>query len=245
MDRVGVPALMLANAVFWQSSVRPRREIRPPQPGALEQPIEVQVAGARASARRIVSLAAELRTASLGPLPVWLREDLAMSTFGLPGHEVWAQTLSEFTRLAGDLETQLRRLEDAAARASANASAPPSNRGARVSVALRSASAALAYRVPDSRRRDFGFEGLQQALDRCEGMLRRAVSGWSVALPPSPNPYAHFESSPYHLAAGSYLAASGVLANACALVSACADQLDVHIDAAALEGMAAGFTARG
>lgn len=114
-----------------------------------------------------------------------------------------------------------------------------------MSVALRSASAALAYRVPDSRRRDFGFEGLQQALDRCEGMLRRAVTGWSAVPLPSPNPYAHFEFSPYHLAAGSYLAASGVLANACALVSACADQLDIHIDAAALQATAARFTARG
>lgn len=223
MDEVGVAAMMLANAVLWHSSARPRRTIRAPQ--AAPPDLRETSAASLAAADRIASLAQDLLWRPITAVPSWLEEPAAMSTFGLPATRIWEETLAEYPRMLRTLGEQLRRLDAAAARVE----------GPEAARALRAVAAMLAYRAP--RARDFGFEGLLQTLARCREMLERALDGWAFEPPPSSNPYASFEASPYHQAAGSYLAASGVLANACALVAAAADTLEVLQEAQALRAV--------
>lgn len=212
MDSPGPAAVMLANAVLWQSSARPRRTVRLSRP--VPPDIRETAALALETADDIASAAQDLLWRPLIPMPPWIEERLAMSTFGLPATRVWEETLAEFPRLLRELGDQLRRL-DVAAGALNGPEAPE---------AIATVAAMLAYRAPSAR--DFGFEGLPQALARSRTMLQRARDQWAFEPPPSSNPYQWFEESPYHQAVGSYLAASGVLAAACALASAAADTLE-------------------
>lgn len=224
MDRWNVPARMLANAAFWQAGhlTKPRSLSRKVVPGT---PISYPLgSGLYAVSHRLGTLASivhRLRDKSKGTHPAWLAENLAMSTFGLPGEEIWQRNLATFDDMAKELDRTLGCARELAQDAPRLASALRSMDEARaldladaLDDALLGLEEAIHVRIPEEWHQDFGYEGALQMLDRTETMLRKAELNFDVIFQPSPNPYQYFDSSPYHLVAGSYLSALGVFTNA-------------------------------
>ena len=224
MDRWDIPARMLANAAFWQAShLRHARPLtRKAAPGT---PISFNPgAGLQAVSEHLVPLGGmirRLRERSEGAEPAWLAPDLAMSTFGLSGEEIWRRNLAAFDEVAGEMNRTLECTREQVQHAARLMDALQRRGDARaLSLAdalndtLLGLEEAIHFHVPEEWHQDFGYEGVLQMLDRVGTMLRKAEENFEATFEPSPNPYQHFESSPYHLVAGSYLAGLGVFANA-------------------------------
>lgn len=223
LDTYATAAILLANAAFWQSAFRPRRTVRLAETRTAMGPaLTSGLAAARVLAEQVKQRVDALRVKPVEPGPAWLREQLAMSTFGLSGRQIWTDTLEQFARLQEEFHAALRALEDVVRGARRFVGNGPSRRAfpADIRATLENIQAAIFYRVPAEWRQDFGYEGLLQTMERCAAMLDQALAQWHGSPVPTPNPYAHFEMSPYHLVAGSYLAAVGVFANAVHLLRA-------------------------
>ncbi len=221
MDQWGVPARMLANAAFWQSSnlTEPRSMLRKAVPGSAYSFPPGR--GLRFVADRIDTITSAASTLLQRHGAGWLDADLAMSTFGLSGQEIWARNLAAFDDIARELRQTIQQAETAVEAAGSLESAlrgTGKNWAADLSAALHDTllglEEAIHYRTPAEWNQDFGFEGVLQMLDRTEAMLHKADGNFDKSFEPSPNPYQYFDSSPFQLAVGSYLAAVGVFGNA-------------------------------
>jgi Biotin-protein ligase, N terminal len=223
MDQWGVPARMLANAAFWQSSnlAEPRTMLRKPVQGtAYSLPLG---RGLRFVVDRLGAItdAASSLLQRKSNRASWLGKDLAMSTFGLSGQEIWVRNLAAFDDIAKELRQTIQQAEAAAEEAGSLGAALRTigkNEAVGLSEALHDAllglEEAVHYRTPNEWNQDFGYEGLLQMLDRTEAMLHKADANFAKSFERSANPYQHFDSSPFQLAVGSYLAAVGVFENA-------------------------------
>jgi hypothetical protein len=224
MDRWEAPARMLANAAFWQSShlTGPRSTSRKIMPGTpLSFPPGSGLKAIPQKLGLIARLVNELRERSNGGSANWLRDELAMSTFGLSGEEIWRQNLATFDDVTQELTQTVSRAEKAAYDASALAQllrnepgAEPFHIADQLDNTLLGLEEAIHFQTPAAWQQDFGYEGVLQMLDRTEAMLRKADANFDTSFEPSANPYQYFDSSPFQLVVGSYLAALGVLANA-------------------------------
>jgi hypothetical protein len=182
MEDAQLPARMLLNAVDWQlaASGAPER----PRPAILA---DAEPADADADPARVGELAEALRdrTAAIrarGEDARWLAPEFAMSVFGLPAREVWAQSLDAIDRLATDAER----------------------------LAPGTEPRVLAFRPPVEWELDGGYHGVIALLEQSLELLDQALDTWDFDPgEPTQNPYEHMTTSPYHLVAGSYLAAVG------------------------------------
>lgn len=219
MDKWDAPARMLANAAFWQAGhlTESRPLGRKKTPGITHSyPLG---GGLNKVLKRIPAIAAatdDLRDRDVSQAP-WLSDDHAMSTFGLSGREIWAQSLENFKTVTDELEDTIakaaRAVRDAQALRGQLLEAGKSGIADEIEDALLALEEAVHYRAPAEWHHDFGYEGALQMLDRIEAMLARTNKNFSEAFDPTPNPYAHFEDSPFHLVVGSYLSAIGVYAS--------------------------------
>jgi hypothetical protein len=236
MDAYGIGGILLANAVMWQSAGRSPREIRAPQVAPVTLSFSTVTRSVRTIADQVARRARELSGRSINPPPQWLRDSVAISTFGLPAHEIWRQTLNTFPRLLSELDGAVEDLAKITKHASQRLR-EESDPGLRQALrdALEIVLATTYYRVPETWNQDFGFEGILQHLGRCERMLLHAAVAWDIKLPPSPFPYENLEESPYHQIAGSYLAAGGVLADAVHLVQGLVAQIETILDEVAVQ----------
>ena len=222
MDKWDSPARMLANAAFWQaghvSEARPlRRKVVPGIPHSY--PLGNGLNGVAARLDVISSAVDDLRQQDVSNA-AWLADELAMSTFGLSGQEIWKQNLAAFD----DITYELKQTIDAARRAANEALSlintlqstgidSAVNQADALYDALLSLEEAIHHRTPPEWNQDFGYEGVLQMLDRTEAMLRTARDNFDTAFEPTANPYEYFYALPYQLVVGSYLAAVGVYAN--------------------------------
>jgi hypothetical protein len=224
MDQWDVPARMLANAAFWQAGhlKTPRPVSRRAAPGT---PISFPAGGGLQAVSGhlnvIRELVRRLREQSAGARPAWLAENLAMSTFGLSGAEIWQQNLAAFDDVTKAMEQTIRCAGDFAQDAAHLANVLRSkDRTTALTLAdllddaLLGLEEAIHYRTPAEWHQDFGYEGVLQMLERTETMLRQADQEFGATFEPVANPYQYFETSPYHQVVGSYLAGIGVFANA-------------------------------
>ncbi|MCY4466732.1 MAG: BPL-N domain-containing protein [Chloroflexi bacterium] len=218
MDDWGIPARMLANAAFWQSSQL--RASRSPtvrrEPGAPHAyPAGSGLARVAAACQEIGDLVEDLQSVAADEV-AWLNEDHAMSVFGLVGCEIWRRGLGDFADIAARMQETLDCAETVLARAQKQIDGPAlADEGIRHLRELTLAvEDALHHRWPDEWQQDFGYEGLLQMLERAQTMLRRALDNAGREFEQSDNAYQHFDSSPYQLVVGSYLAANGVVLNA-------------------------------
>lgn len=225
MDRWDVPARMLANAAFWQAGhlTHPRPQRRKATPGTVRS--YPPGSGLRAVSRhvdKVTTLVQELRDVSQrASPPAWLAEDLAMSTFGLSGAEIWRKNLAAFIDVAeevsqtiDDTETATQAAHELAGRLHDVQTPSAVRLRGDLQDALFGLEEAIHFRVPDEWHQDFGYEGVLQLLERAEAMVQKALTNVDASFDPSPNPYEYFDSSPFQLVSGSYLAAIGVFANA-------------------------------
>lgn len=219
MDKWDAPARMLANAAFWQAGhlVESRPLARKKSPGIAHSfPLG---GGLKTVSKRIpgiVAAADELRDRDVSQAP-WLSDDHAMSTFGLSGREIWTQNLDTFTTVTDEMEATIAKtadtVEDARTLCSGLLETGHTDLAGEIEDALLALEEAIHYRAPAEWHHDFGYEGTLQMLDRIDAMLDRAKENYSEAFEPAPNPYQHFENSPFHLVVGSYLSAIGVYAS--------------------------------
>jgi hypothetical protein len=194
MEDEQLPSLMLRNAVQWQLA----------ESGAPDRP-EVELYShchpgdeADADPSRVAELAARVRerTARIrdrGDDARWLEPAHAMSFFGVPPREIWAESLDAIDRLSFEAERRAAHTEP------------------RV----------LSFRPPADWNLDGGYHGVVALLEQSVQLLDRTLETWDWDPgEPGGNPYEHMETSPYHLVAGSYLAASGRVAGAALLCEA-------------------------
>ena len=224
MDRWDVPARMLANAAFWQSAfvTGPRPAERKVFPGtSTSYPVGAGLRAVGACLTAIHGRIEVLKAKSEGSLPSWLGQDVAMSTFGLSGEEIWRRNLATFADVGREIAGTIDRTEELVQEAGRVASAlrvVGRPRAAGIAEALDGArlglEEAIHFRVPDEWHQDFGYEGVLQMLHRTELALATAERNLELIFEPVANPYQYVDSSPYQLVAGSYLAALGVFANA-------------------------------
>jgi hypothetical protein len=209
MDDWASPARMLANAAFWQAVSRSGRrfdrtakDTRTAVASALHgletarNRLDVIVEAAEALLKRDANAAS------------WLREPLAMSTFGLSGRDIWRRNLAGFRPTAEEMKATISKIEAKIDATKPHASATPV-----LSSALEDLDLAIKDRTPATWNIDVGYEGLLQHLERAEAMLLKADGNFEQPFTPNPNPYAYLGESPFQLAVGSYLSAAGVFAN--------------------------------
>jgi hypothetical protein len=222
MDQWDVPARMLANAAFWQAShlATPRGTERKAVQGT---PYSIPLgAGLQRVADRLEGITAtvnQLKQRSTKQAG-WLSNELAMSTFGLSGTEIWQRNLDAFGEIAVALKQTIEQAS-ATVREAANLEQSFRSQGNGTIAwadalhdALLGLEEAIHFRTPPEWNQDFGYEGVLQMLDRTESMLRKADANFDKSFEPSANPYQYFDTSPFQLAVGSYLAAIGVFGNA-------------------------------
>lgn len=224
MDRWDLPARMLANAAFWQSAFGngPRPAKRKVFPGtSTSYPVGAGLRAVSACLTAINGRVEFLNAKNEGPQPSWLGPDLAMSTFGLSGAEIWRRNLASFADIGREIAGTIDRTGELVHEAGRVASALRGAGGPRamgLAEALDGAclglEEAIHFRVPDEWHQDFGYEGVLQMLHRTELALVAAERNLGLIFEPVANPYQYVASSPYQLVAGSYLAALGVFANA-------------------------------
>ena len=194
MEDEQLPRLMLLNAVEWQLA----------ESGAPDRP-EVELYTRRhpgdeadADPARVAELTALVRDRTSlirgrGDDTRWLDPSHAMSFFGLPAREVWAQSLDAIDRLSSEAERR----------------APHTERSV------------LSFRPPADWNLDGGYHGVVALLEQSVQLLEQTLETWDWDPGDAgANPYEHLETSPYHLVAGSYLAASGRVAGAALLCEA-------------------------
>lgn len=219
MDEWDVPARMLANAAFWQAGhlAESRPLARKKTPGIVHSfPLG---SGLKTVSKRIPDIVAAtdaLRKRDVSQAP-WLSDDHAMSTFGLSGREIWAQNMGNFQPVTVEMEETIAKTVDAVKEARTLhdqlVDIGKSDLADEIKDALLALEEAIHYRSPAEWRHDFGYEGALQMLERIDAMLARANKNFSESFDPTPNPYQHFENSPFHLVVGSYLSAIGVYAS--------------------------------
>lgn len=227
MDRWSVPARMLANAAFWQSShlEHPRDLKRKVTRGTnLSFPPGGGLQTVSQKLNQVTSLVGKLRAKSKDTQPDWLEDELAMSTFGLSGRDIWQGNLEAFDDVAREFNETLSCTGEYVEEASQLLSSLREHSNLPhvdlLNDALLGLEEAIHYRTPEEWNQDFGYEGVLQMLDRTISMLQTAERNFESEFEPSSNPYEHLASSPYHLVVGSYLAAIGVFANAWFLLRA-------------------------
>jgi hypothetical protein len=200
---------MLANAVFWQSAHRgrewqPQRDVSPEMMGvSVGEPLRSGLSLVASRMDAVYTAAEALRRQRLDPLPSWLDDAQAMSTFGLSGEAIWRRTLDGFEKVGS-------RLAESVARAQALAGTAPES----LREALLDLERAIHYTAPEAWDQDFGYQGLLRTLDVAHDLLRQAGANFDVELAPSQDPYEHDDVSPYHLVAACYYSALGVYLNA-------------------------------
>lgn len=222
MDAPQAPARMLANAVFWQSTHGARaRESRAVPVGAGGTPrCEPIGTGLRLVGARVDSIresADALRAVSLDPLPKWLDENLAMSTFGLSAVTIWQRSLNGLHMAESCFLASISRLGDLVQRSHGMvqlSDTPPARAVQTIQDELVALEHAVHYDAADAWGQDFGYQGLLRTLDTVNALLRQAAANLHVDLPVDPDPYAHDSVSPYHLVAAAYYSALGVLLSA-------------------------------
>ncbi len=219
MDQWDTPARMLANAAFWQAGhlTESRPLARKITPGiARSHPLGGGLDTVSKRVPAIVTAAQELRERDASG-SAWLDDANAMSTFGLSGREIWAENLENFqvvtTALEETIAATMAAVRDAQSLRGRLLDAGKTALAAEIEDALFALEDAIHYRAPAEWHHDFGYEGALQMLDRIDTMLAKAKENFATSLDPSPNPYAHFETSPFHLVVGSYLSAIGVYAS--------------------------------
>jgi hypothetical protein len=191
LDDEQAPARMLVNAVDWQLS-EGDEPVRP----------ATDVFARRAAGSDVLSDVGELaerlrqRTAALrarNGAPAWLEHAYAMSVFGLEPTEVWAGSLDEIDRLAGEVCVRAAQTEPQV----------------------------LAFRQPPEGDLDGGYHGVAALLEQADAMLAQAHESWATELGAAvDDPYGFAQTSPYHLVAASYLSAVGRVASAALLCRA-------------------------
>lgn len=222
-DKWGLAARILANAAFWQAGhlAQPRLPSYAAAPGT---PISFPAgSGLEAVSRRteaVLGTVQRVRERSKGTKPDWLRDELAMSIFGLSGVQIWERGLAAFDDVAKEVERTLSHHKELVQEAGRLVEALRVGGGSTelgLADALDAAVLALEevihFRVPEEWHQDFGYEGVLQILDRMEAMVQAADDNFDVILEPSSNPYQHFESNPFQLMVGVYLAALGLFAH--------------------------------
>lgn len=225
MDEWGAPARMLANAAFWQSAqVGEYRPARVKWEGgvALSHPLGCGLSRI-AEACGAVGDAVEALHGLTTKDAAWLDESHAMAVFGMSGREVWRRGLGDFADVTGRMHEALERAKRLLEQADALLSDDVDDADRRIKALremLLALEAAVHHQTPAEWRQDFGYEGVLQMLSRAAAMLRRAIDNSDSVFDISNNPYAHFETSPYQLAVGSYLAANGVYLNSWQLLQA-------------------------
>jgi hypothetical protein len=214
---------MLANAAFWQAGHKGGHLRLSPkdQPGTpVGFPMGAGLQSINNRLTRVNDLSGELKERPAGVQPTWLAEDMAMSTFGLTGGEIWHRNLTAFMDVSKDIAGTLDKVGDFVKQTphilkdlQADGSEIALVLYESVENALVELDAAIYHWVPKEWKQDFGYEGILQMLDRVDTMLRQAQDAFQDSFEVSANPYQYLESSPYHLVAGSYLGALGVLSN--------------------------------
>jgi hypothetical protein len=231
MDDYTVPARMLANAAFWQSAFR-SSAWRPG--GAAIDVIGAPICEPPGTGltlvdpkRAVVQAAVDtLRRQSIDPLPAWLDDEQAMSTFGLSGAAIWRRSLAGFGGVDARLEASVSHLRVLAARileledrSTSDPTSPPSAPWSAIVLPnlrdeLWALERAIHYRAPEAWAQDFGYQGLLRTLDTTHDLLSQAARNFHIELTPSADPYAHDDASPYHLLAACYYSAFGLYLNA-------------------------------
>jgi glutamine amidotransferase-like uncharacterized protein len=190
LDDLQAPARMLVNAVEWQLEAGGPRERPAPDTFARRAPVEDALPRVEAAATRLAERTEALRARNGSP--AWLERAQAMSVFGLEPGEIWRRGLDEIDRLAAET-----------AERAPGTPAP-----------------VLSFAPPAAWRLDGGYHGVAALLEQADELLAQAAETWDVHLPPTDHAYAHAETSPYHLVAGSYLSALGRVASAALLCRA-------------------------
>jgi hypothetical protein len=190
MDDEQLPARMLANAIGWQLAASGAPERPAPDTFALRAPVEDALPRVEAAVATLGRRTEALR--ERGASPVWLDRAQAMSVFGLEPAEIWRCGLDEIDRLADEVGER----------------------------APGTAPRVLSFAPPAEWDLDGGYHGVAALLEQADRLLAEAGETWEVELPPAAHAYAHAETSPYHLVAGSYLSALGRVASAALLCRA-------------------------
>jgi glutamine amidotransferase-like uncharacterized protein len=193
MEDEQAPGLMLRNAVEWQLA----ESGAPERPGVELYSHRNPGDDADADPARVAELAVRLRelTARIrerGDDAGWLQPVHAMSFFGLSASEIWAQSLDAIDRLSAEVEQRAPHTEP------------------RV----------LSFRAPSEWNLDGGYHGVVALLEQSVELLEQTLETWDFDPGETTSPYQYMETSPYHLAAGSYLAASGRVAAAALICGA-------------------------
>jgi hypothetical protein len=153
--------------------------------------------------RAIQTAARALRARNLDPLPSWLRESQAMSTFGLTGEAIWRRTLDGFEGVGDRIAASIDRIH-------ALVEGAPDD----VQPVVVDLHRALHYAAPEAWEQDFGYQGVLKTLDTAHELLRQAQASFGIDLPESQDPYEHDDLSPYHLVAACYYSGLGIYLNA-------------------------------
>lgn len=209
MDNYQSPARMLANSVLWQSAHRSRGWQTQPAPAidglgvATCEPPGAGLSLVVPAVATVHAAAQALQARGLDPVPSWLQEAQAMSTFGLSGEVIWRRTLDGFEAVDARIAESIAHLQSFAA------AAPD-----RLRAALSGLEAAIHYEAPAAWNQDFGYQGVLRTLDVARDLLDRAAVNFGVNLSANPDPYAHDDVNPYHLVAACYYSAFGMFLNA-------------------------------
>ena len=218
MDDWGLPARMLANAVFWQAGHM--REARPQQ---IKRAVGVTQSYPAGSGLGRIGQACATITDALEQLQgcengdvAFLQEDHAMSFFGVSGREIWQRGLKDFAEITGRMQEAVASAEQLLKQAQNLIDQhryAESDAVADLREMVLAFEDALHYETPAEWQQDFGYEGILQMLGRTQAMLWRAIENIDSKFEALDNPYACFETSPFQLVVGSYLAANGVYLN--------------------------------
>jgi glutamine amidotransferase-like uncharacterized protein len=181
MEDEQLPARMLTNAIDWQLAESGAPERPRVELFTDREPSEHDADPARAAqlAERLRELTEAVR--GRGTDARWLRPDAAMSFFGLSSVSIWEQSLDAIDRFSVDVEQRAPHVEP------------------RV----------LGFRPPFEWDLDGGYHGVVPLLEQSVDLLERTLASWDFDPGKTTNPYEHMHTSPYQLAAGSYLAAIG------------------------------------
>ena len=223
MDEWGLPARMLANSAFWQAGhinlARSfNRKISQGVPRSF--PPGSGLDRVSRDCKRVMHSLNQVRQLEISDVS-WLADNHAMSTFGLSGQAIWQQNLTAFDNVYQQMQDILHQAKNTVHRAMSmidnldTTQLPDETRQRVTSLndAILGLEEAIHYRTPQEWNQDFGYEGIVQMLERTVYMLDRACQNADMIFEESPNPYTHFDTSPYQLVVGSYLAGIGVFAN--------------------------------